>query len=234
MNFDSPLFRASLVERDALVLADVCLEGGEVVTAFCSNVSRMKTLSVPGTEVYVSFNRKEGRRLLYTWETAAVNGTLVGVNDGRRFPLIIEGIRNGVLRELAGYKDIQRVLPSKNGSCADMFLIPEDSRFPVCCAAADTVYLKRDADLTYPDGIYIANRKIVNEFKSALDSGERAVLILLAQRIDALGVCADWNADPQYLAELKDLCDRGLEILCYGCSVSERGIWIAARLPFMF
>ena len=63
MDFQSPLFRASFIERVSLVLADACLENGDIVTAYCSNVSRMKTLTEPGTEIFLSFNRKPGRRL---------------------------------------------------------------------------------------------------------------------------------------------------------------------------
>lgn len=235
MNFDSPLYRASFIERHALVLADVCLENGEIVTAYCSNVSKMKTLSTAGTEVFVSFNRKPGRRLLYTWETASVNGTSVGVNEGRRYDLVVEGMQNGVLSELEGYKEIRRVLPSRGGSVADMLLIPEDEdRYPVCRVAVSSAYLKKDADLLYPDGIYVWNRKVADELGAALAAGERAVLILLAQRIDCIGVRADWTADAEYVAALKDLYDKGLEILCCGCTVSARGIWASARLPFMF
>ncbi len=234
MDFDSPLYRASFMERHALVLADVCLENGEVVTVYCPNVSQMKTLCIPGTEVFVSFNRKPGRRLLYTWETASANGTLVGVNESRRYGLVVEGMRNGVLSELAGYKEIRRVLPSRGGSVADMILVPGDERFPVCRAAISSVYLKKDADFLYPDGVYVWNRKVAAELGAALEAGERAVLILLAQRIDGIGVRADRTADASYVAALEDLCDKGLEILCYGCTVSARGIWASARLPFMF
>ena len=61
-----------------------------------------------------------------------------------------------------------------------------------------------------------------------------AVLILLAQRIDCIGARAQWTADAQYLTDLKELCDKGLEIICCGCSVSLQGIWVTARLPFTF
>lgn len=234
MNFDSPLYRASLIERYATVLADVCLENGEAVTAYCSNTTRMKTLAVPGAEVFLSFNRKEGRRLLYTWETVSANGTLVGVNETRRYDITAEGIANGVLSELAGYREIRRILPSRGGSTVDMVLIPQDDRFPVCRAAIVTAYLKKGVDLLFPDGIYVWNRKVLDELGAALDAGERAVLIVLAQRIDCIGVRADWTADAQYVTSLKEFCDKGLEILCYGCTVSSQGIWASARLPFMF
>lgn len=234
MDFQSPLFRASLIERVSLVLADACLENGEIITAYCSNVSRMKTLTAPGTEIFLSFNRKSGRRLLYTWETAAVSGTLVGVNQGRNYDLIVEGIQNGVLRELAGYDTCERIMPSRGTSLFDLRLTPADERYPVCKTALSPVYLKKGVDLLYPDGVYVSNRSILPQMASALENGERVVLLLLAQRIDVLGVRADWAADAQYVEGLKDLCDKGLEILCYGCSVSAQGIWVTARLPFMF
>lgn len=234
MDFQSPLFRASLMERISLVLADVCLENGDIVTAYCSNVSKMKTLTEPGTEVYVSFNRKEGRRLLYTWELAAVNGTLAGVNTSHDYELVIEGIQNGVLHELMGYAKSERIMPSRGTSLFDLRLTPREKKYPICKVAIHNVYLKKGVDLLYPDGVYVANRRLLAQMETALDKGERIILLLLAQRIDSIGVRADWIADPNYLNDLKKLYDKGLEILCYGCSVSTQGIWVTARLPFMF
>ena len=234
MFFQSQLYPARLIERITLVLADVCFDNGEISTAYCSNVSRMNGLADSGSRIYVSANRKVGRRLPFVWELAYANGTFVGVNMSHNYDLVLEGIRNGVIAELNGYAKSERLLPSSDTSLLDMRLTPADKSKPLCKVAIDTVYRKKGVDLLFPDGITVAHRHIVSQMRYALGRGERVVLLLLAQRIDAIGVRADTLADPEYVGELKGLYDKGLEILCYGCSVTPERILVAARLPFMF
>ena len=232
MDFQSPLYKASLIRRYAKVLADVRMETGEKATAFCSNTTRMKTLSDPGTELYLSYCPKPNRRLQLTWEMAVANGTLVGVNMGRQTDLVAEAIMDNTLYELGGYEMIQ----ADQSVFFDLLLTPApDSGYPPCHVAIASVYEKKGADLLFPDTIDVANHHVLSHLEEALDNRERAVLVLLAQRIDCIGVRAQWTTDASYLVKLKELYDnKGLEILCCGCSVSQQGIWVTARLPFMF
>lgn len=232
MDFQAPLYKAYLIKRYAKVLADARLETGEKTTVFCSNTTQMKTLSDHGTEIYLSFYPKPNRRLQFTWELAVANGTLVGVNMGLQCDLIAEAIINGTLYELGGYEKIEQD-PSV---FFDLILTPpSDSEYPLCHIAIAPVYEKKGADLLFPDSISVSNHHVLNHLKKALENGERAVLVLLAQRIDCIGIKAQWTGDAPYLVELKDLYDnKGLEIICCGCSVSQEGIWVTARMPFMF
>ena len=235
MDFQSSLYKAFLIKRYSKVLADVQLESGEIFSVFCSNTTRMKSLCNPRTEIYLSYFPKENRRLHFTWETAIVNGAMVGVNMNRQNDLVVEASLNGVLFELGGYEKIEPAYLSDNSSFLDLSYIPmQNSPYPVCRVAIAPVYEKNGMDLMFPDGIDLINHHVLNQLAAALQAGERAVLILLAQRIDCIGIRAQWTADTPYLISLKNLCDKGLEIICYGCTVSTQGIWISARLPFMF
>ena len=132
-------------------------------------------------------------------------------------------------------KQVQILKNSMPSSYLDIVLTPqENSGYPVCKVAIAPVYQKDGAELLYPDGIEVANHHTLKNLAAALQAGERAVLVLLAQRIDCIGVRAQWTADASYMVDLKDLYDKGLEIICCGCSVSLQGIWVTARLPFMF
>lgn len=232
MDFQSPLYRAFLIRRYAKVLADARLETGETVTAFCSNTTRMAGLCAPNTEIGLSYRPRPFRRLQFVWETAVVNGTTVGVNQGLQCGLVAEAVANGALYELGGYARIERPTAMPH---VDFLLTPrENSGYPVCKVAIAPVYRKDGVDLLFPDGVDVANHYVLRTLENALRAGERAVLLPLAQRIDAIGVRAAWQADAPFLAKLRDLYDKGLEIICCGCSVSSQGVRIAARLPFMF
>lgn len=231
MDFQSPLYTAFLIRRRAKVLADAQFETGECAVVLCPNTTRMTGLARSGTEIRLSYRPKPGRRLCYVWETAVVNGAMVGVNLNRQRDLVAEAIENGVLHELGGYAEIR---PAAS-RYLDLTLIPvENSGFPECQVAIAPLYVKNGADLVFPDGVEVANHHVLRRMEQALNDGQRAVLLLLAQRIDGIGVRAGWTRDAQYMTALRDLCDKGLEIICCGCSVSDQGIWLTARLPFMF
>lgn len=231
MNFISPLYKAALISRTANVLIDACLENGQIVTAYCPNDTRLKGLDMPQSEIWLAFDGARDKRLCYRWELVRTGGALVGVDLDVQTALVLEAVNSGVLYELSGYRDI---LPAPEESSLDLRFVPVDSRYPECFAAIAPVYVKSGVDLLYPDGVYTANRHALNELEAVLNQGGRAVLLLIAQRIDCLGVKADWTADGDYVAALKNLCDKGLEIICCGCTVSEHEVRIAARLPFSF
>lgn len=231
MNFISPLYKAALISRTANVLIDACLENGQIVTAYCPNDTRLKGLDMPQSEIWLAFDGARDKRLCYRWELVRTGGALVGVDLDVQTALVLEAVNSGVLYELSGYRDI---LSAPEESSLDLRFVPADSRYPECFAAIAPVYVKSGVDLLYPDGVYTANRHALNELEAVLNQGGRAVLLLIAQRIDCLGVKADWTADGDYVAALKNLCDKGLEIICCGCTVSEHEVRIAARLPFSF
>ncbi len=233
MDFQSPLYPATLIKRYAKVLADVRLENGETATVFCSNTTKLNGIALPDVEIFLSYRPNPNKRLQLVWELANVNGTLVGVNMGRQDDLITEAVLNGILYELGGYETVQ---PDTSSACFDLLLTPvSGSGYPPCRVAIAPLYEKKGTELLFPDTVDVANHHVLNHLKAALEKGERAVLILLAQRNDCLGVKAQWMADPAYLASLKDMYDnKGLEIICCSCSVSEGGILVTDRLPFLF
>lgn len=229
MRYGSPLSRGVMIERVASVLADVRLDSGEIVTAYCPNMTRMMGLAPAGGDVFLSFDDSPYRRVRYTVEAVGVNGTLVGVDLDAQAALAAEAVESGVFDGLDGY---DAVGPAPDPSVCDLELTGA-RRIP-CRIAVLPVYEKRATSLFFPDGIETANRLVLRELDGCLDAGYRAVLIVLAQRNDCLAVRADPAADPVFVGLLKNLCDKGLEIIACGCSVSLEEIRITALLPFMF
>ncbi|MBR4127708.1 MAG: DNA/RNA nuclease SfsA [Alphaproteobacteria bacterium] len=233
MDFYSPLYEATLIRRYAKVLADVRLESGETATVFCSNTTLMNEIAQTGVKTYLTFNPQPNRRLQWIWELSEVNGTLVGINMGRQSELIMEAAAGGFLYEFGGY---QRIEPDISSAFFDLILTPEEnSGYPPCRVAIAPVYEKKGMDLIFPDTVDVTNHHVLTHLEKALKNGERAVLILLAQRNDCIGVRAGWTTDPSYLVALKEAYDnKGLEIICCGCSVSLESIQVTTRLPFRF
>lgn len=229
MLYPSALIRGVLMERTASVLADVRLDDGQIVAAYCPNMTKMTGVAAEGCDVWMSFDDGSYRRIRYTIELVDVNGTLVGVNTDSRAALVAEAINDGVFDSLSGYG---AVTPSPSPSVCDLDLT--DAVLPPCRIAVLPAYEKKATGLLFPDDVDTANRLVLRELEQCLDAGCRAVSVVLAQRGDCLAVRAAWTADPVFVGALKNLCDKGLEIIACGCSVSLDEIRVTVLLPFMF
>src|SRR5918999_5269173 len=108
MRFPDRLIRGVLLRRYKRFLADVRLCDGRIVTAHCTNTGCLMGCNEPGSTVFISPSRKEGRRLLFTWEIIKVGRTWVGINTMHPNRMVAESIEKGVIRELHGYKTIRR------------------------------------------------------------------------------------------------------------------------------
>lgn len=72
MKFDTPLIKGKWIKRYQRFLADIELEGGEIVTAHCTNSGTMKTAIEEGAEVYLTHNNNPNRKTQYTWDSKLI------------------------------------------------------------------------------------------------------------------------------------------------------------------
>ena len=82
MKFNSPLITGTLLKRYKRFMADVQLEGGDIITAHCANPGAMLGLKEPGMTVHLSKSDNPKRKLQYSWEMveAGPPGNFVGIN----------------------------------------------------------------------------------------------------------------------------------------------------------
>ncbi|MCH7692962.1 MAG: DNA/RNA nuclease SfsA [Proteobacteria bacterium] len=230
MKFPDPLIRGRLIKRYKRFLADVELDGGEVVTAHCPNPGSMLSVDEPGSEVWLSPARNPDRKLRYTWEMIRVGGVLVGINTAHPNRLVEESVRNGAIAELAGYGSLRREVKYGRNSRIDLLL--EDDGLPTCFVEVKNVTMKRgsgaDAPVEFPDSVTARGTKHLVELAEMARQGKRAVMVYLVQREDGANFSIAADIDPAYAATLDQAMAAGVEALCYGCTMSVTGIEVAA------
>jgi sugar fermentation stimulation protein A len=230
MRFSEPLIPGRLVRRYKRFLADVELESGETVVAHVANPGSMLGLAEPGLRVWLSPARNPKRRLRYSWELAAVNGALVGINTGHPNGIVAEAIADGRVPELAGYARRRREVAYGRNSRVD-FLLEANDR-PDCYVEVKNVHLRRRPGIAeFPDSVTARGAKHMAELATVVESGHRAVIFYLVQRADCerLEIAAD--IDPAYERALRDALTRGVEALCYACRVGPEAIELERPLP---
>lgn len=230
MKFTRPLTRARLVRRYKRFLADVELEDGTFTTAHCANPGAMTGLAMPGLTVYLSRSDNPKRKLAWSWELTEADGTLVGINTAHPNGLVAEAIRDGTIRELAGYPDLRREVPYGTNSRVDMVL-SGDGR-PDAYVEVKNVHLLRRPDLAeFPDSVTARGARHLAELARVAQAGGRAVMVYLIQRADVSSFALARDIDPAYAAAFDLARPAGVEALAYVCDVTPEGVEVARSVP---
>lgn len=234
MQFPDPLTRGTLIRRYKRFLSDIEMAGGETVTAHVANPGSMIGLAEPGAEVWLSPNRNPKAKLDWRWELIRIGDHLVGVNTSHPNRIVAEAIEAGRVGELTGYTDLRREVRYGRNSRIDI-LLESDGKAP-CYVEVKNVNLKRglagrEDAAEFPDAVTKRGAKHLDELGDMADGGARAVMLYLVQRTDCREFRIADDIDPAYAAALQAATARGVETICYACSMRLDGIDLAAALP---
>lgn len=234
MLFATPLIRATLLRRYKRFLADAALADGEVVVAHCPNPGSMLSLVEPGAEIWLSPASGPNRTLRYGWELVRARGHLVGVNTARTNALVAEALAADAIPELAGYGRARREVRLGDASRAD-FLLEQTGRAP-CWVEVKNVTMRRGSGVDpveFPDCVTARGKKHLLELRKEVQSGNRAVMVFVAQRGDGdrLRIAAD--LDPAYAEAFAAARAGGVEMLAYRCAVSTSAILLTEAIAIV-
>lgn len=227
-----PLVRGRLVRRYKRFLADVELEGGEVVTAHTANPGRMIGLTEPGRTVYLSESDNPKRKLRYTWELLRIGPRLVGINPAKANPLVAEALAEGLLSEVAAYDTVRpEVRYGERGSRVDFLLSDSAEELPDCYLEVKNVTLYEEEGALFPDAVTERGRKHLLELRDMAAAGHRSVLCFLVQRPEPTYVGPARRIDPAYAETLDEVAAAGVELIAYRVSVSTKQLKVRDPLP---
>jgi len=230
MKFPDALVSGRLLRRYKRFLADVELQGGETVTAHCPNPGSMMGLAEPGMTVWLSRAQNPKRKLKYSWELVAADDTLVGINTGHPNGLVAEAIKAGTIPELADFENLRQEVRYGKNSRIDILLESEGAA--PCYVEVKNVHLRRSPGLAeFPDSVTARGAKHLVELGDMVESGARAVMVYLVQRNDCESFKIAADIDPNYDKALGVALERGVEAICYACTVEPEGIEVTRALP---
>jgi sugar fermentation stimulation protein A len=232
MKFTARLIRGKLIKRYKRFLADIELEDGEIIVAHCANPGSMINLKEPGAEVWLSPANNPKRKLKYTWEIIKHTDSYVGVNTGLTNRIVEDSIKKDLIPELEGYDNLRREVQYGENSRVDILL--ESNGLPDCFVEVKSVTLNRPEKgkklAEFPDSVTARGAKHLHELLGQVSLGKRAVMLYLTQREDCDEFSIAEDIDPIYAKAFCAARDAGVEMLCYGCSISTEAIEINRKL----
>jgi sugar fermentation stimulation protein A len=226
------MVRGTLVSRYKRFFADVRLDDGREVTAHCPNPGAMLGLNTPGLGAWLSGDDNPRRKLAWTLELLEADGGLVGVNTLNPNRLVAEALAEGAIPELAGYALVRREVRMGEASRVDFVL--DDPDRPRCWLEVKNCHLRRSGSLAeFPDCVAARSARHLRELSARVAEGDRAVQLFVIQRTDCESFAACADLDPAYAAGLSAAAAAGVEVLCYGCDITQDTVRIMRRLPWV-
>lgn len=230
MIFQEPLITGTLIKRYKRFLADIELEDGTILTAYCPNTGSMRSCSTPGSSVCLSLSDSVTRKYPHTLEMIKEAETWVGVNTGLTNRLVVEAIKAHSITELTQFDTIQQEVKTSKGTRLDIQLCKEDKNIYI---EVKNCSLVENGVAMFPDAVTTRGTKHLKELMELVKKGHRGVIFYLVQRMDAASFSPAAHIDINYAQTLKEAYKKGVEILVYQAEVSPERIQIARPLPFL-
>ncbi len=157
--------------------------------------------------------------------------TLVGVNTSHPNRLVEQAIADSTIAELSGYAQMRREVKYAANSRIDLLL--SDPNRADCYVEVKNVHMMRQPGVAeFPDSVTARGAKHMHDLAQMVQNGHRAVVVFVIQRMDVQRFRIADDCDPAYFAALSDAVKTGVEVLCYGCTVSTTTLSIARAHPW--
>nr|WP_136251471.1 DNA/RNA nuclease SfsA [Ningiella ruwaisensis] len=226
--FTSALIQGKLVKRYKRFLADVELSSGNIITAHCPNTGAMTGCDAPGADVWLSKSTNTKRKYAYTWEYSSDgSGNKIGVNTANANRVVRDALLNRRIPELAHYSRLQAEV--KRGASRIDFKLTEDGAIDAFCEVK-SVTLRKSDNAYFPDAVSTRGQKHCRELAEIAKNGELAYLLFCIQleNIRSFGIAH--FIDPKYQEAFEYAKENGVEMLAYGCQMTERGIELSHKV----
>ena len=228
MQIELPTVQGTLIKRYKRFLADVELDGGEILTAHCPNTGSLKGCLEAGARVVLRDSQNPKRKLPFTLQTIQVNDTWVNVDTGLPEALALEAVQNDAIPALRGYDSVRTQVKYGQNSRIDL-LLESESKGRCYVEVKNTTLVEGTRGL-FPDAVTERGRKHLFELADMVEEGHRAVMLYIVSRADVKSFAPAADIDPAYTAALAEVMDRGVEALAYSTQVEPDRFELGKKL----
>ncbi|MGC9399887.1 MAG: DNA/RNA nuclease SfsA [Anaerolineae bacterium] len=225
-----PLVRGAFVRRENRFRTRVRLEeGGGPVAAYLPNPGRLEELLTPERVVLLRpAPLSSQRRTAYDLLLVDADGVWVSV-DSRLPNLLVEKLlRCGALAGFEPHAHVHREVTRGESRLDFMLTDGEASR---CWLEVKSVTLVEERTAAFPDAPTKRGRRHLRDLRAAVEAGERAVVLFVVQREDAVRFAPHDATDPAFGTVLREVARAGVEVRALRCRVSPQGIRPLGELP---
>ena len=221
MIFENKLLSGLFIKRYKRFFVDIKINN-KIVTAHCPNTGSMYGLLKKGNKVWISKSNNPNRKLKYTLEIIEDGKTKVGVNTQSTNKIVHHALQNNLVEEFDDNFEIKPETKFGQNTRFDFLVTNKENKAFV---EVKNVTLSRKKKLAeFPDSVTVRGLKHINELIKASKKNYKIYILYLVQRDDCnlFSIAAD--IDPDYANALRKAVKNKLNILCYDCKFSLKGI----------
>ena len=231
MNFENKLIPGLFIKRYKRFFVDVKINN-KIITAHCPNTGSMYGLLNKGNKVWISKSNNPNRKLKYTLEIIEDNKSKVGVNTLFTNKIVLHALQNNLIKEFKGVSEIKPETKFGKNTRFDFLITDKKNKSFI---EVKNVTLSRKKSLAeFPDAVTTRGLKHINELENAGKKNYKIFIIFLIQRDDCEIFTIAKDIDPVYAKALKLAVKNKLNILCYDCKFSSKGIKLNKQIKIDF
>ena len=229
MNFENKLLPGKLIKRYKRFFVDIQIKN-KIITAHCPNTGSMSGLLKKGNKVWLSKSDNPKRKLKYTLQIIENNKSKVGVNTHLTNKIVLHALKNNVFKEFDKTAKIQPETKFGFNTRFD-FLITKNS-FKAFIEVKNVTLSRISGLAEFPDAVTSRGLKHINELIKASKKGYKVFLLYVIQREDCKSFKIAKDIDPEYSKALSKVVKKKLNILCYDCKFTSKGIRLNKSIKF--
>jgi len=230
MNFENKLISGVFIKRYKRFFADVKINGVTVV-AHCPNTGSMRGLLQQGNKVWLTASKNPNRKLKYTLQIIENNGKKIGVNTHLTNKIFLEALKNNFIKVIK--KDIEIKPEVKFGLNTRFDFLITKKNYKAFIEVKNVTLSRKSGVAEFPDAITSRGTKHIEQLIKANKQGYEIFLAYIIQREDCKKFTIAEDIDPEYSKLVLKAVKKKLNILCYDCKFSLKGIKLNNKIKFI-
>ena len=229
MNFENKLISGVFIKRYKRFFIDAQIKD-KLVTAHCPNTGSMQGLLDKGNKIWLSESNNPNRKLKYTVQIIESNGSKVGVNTHLTNKIFQNALESNMIKEFDNDIKIKPEIKFGQNTRFDFLISKKNYKALI---EVKNVTLKRKSKIAeFPDAITSRGAKHIDELIKASKKGYKVFIAFVIQREDCDEFTIAEDIDPEYSKLLSNAVKKKLNVLCYDCKFSSKGIKLNRKLKF--
>ena len=229
MNFESKLIPGVFIKRYKRFFVDVRVKN-KIVTAHCPNTGSMRGLLKKGNKVWITKSNNLNRKLKYTLQIIEDDNSKIGVNTHLTNKIFLSALINNHINELEKNVNIKPEVKFGDNTRFD-FLITKNN-YKAFIEVKNVTLVRKKKIAEFPDAITSRGAKHINELIKAEKKGYKIYIAFVIQRENCNEFTIAGDIDPLYSKLLSNAVKKKLNILCYDCKFSSKGIKLNKKIKF--
>ena len=221
MNFEKTLISGEFIKRYKRFFVDVKIKR-KTVTAHCPNTGSMMGLLDKGNKVWLTKSKNSHRKLKYTLQIIEDKKNKVGINTHLTNKIVFEALNKKDIKNFKNYYTIKREVKFGKKTRFDFLISQKNKKSFIEVKNVTLSRFKGKAE--FPDSVTERGQKHIKELLLASKKGYEIFLLFVIQRNDCSKFEIAKDIDPNYYELLKKAVKKKLNVVCYDCKFSSKGI----------